>query len=138
MNQSSDFWKSWTQARIGLDRTGHAISTSELLKLRWAHAMARDAVMSQWQVEKMHADLVELGEKVLILSSKTGSRDEYLKRPDLGRQLSRASQERLASLSVEPLDVVFIISDGLSPTAVEKNVIGFWSKMRIHLKELKL
>lgn len=52
------------------------------------------------------------------LTSRARTRDEYLRRPDLGRRLDASSRERLHGLSE---DVVHIICDGLSALAVERN-----------------
>src|SRR6185437_599233 len=46
------------------------------------------------------------------------SREEYLRRPDLGRSLDQRSRERLSQSIAGPFDVVFLIADGLSPLAV--------------------
>ena len=42
----------------------------------------------------------------------------YLRRPDLGRRLDAASRERLIARPASPIDIVFVIADGLSATAV--------------------
>lgn len=133
-----DFWKNWTEARIDLGRTGHALRTPEVLALRWAHALAKDAVLTPWDVKNTRDVLQALGEKPLILSSKVENRDDYLKRPDLGRKLKPQSTQKLSSLKSKQYDLVFIISDGLSSAAINKHLLPFWSVLKAHLAEYSL
>src|SRR5690242_13411635 len=100
-------FKEWTSARIGLKRCGDAISTRDLLDFRMAQASARDAVNSRWDSEKTQADLAALGERSLIVYTQTQQRNEFLRRPDLGRRLSEES------ISVIPrfgADIIYIVS----------------------------
>lgn len=126
----SDPWISlrrFTQARIALGRAGHAVPTRALLDFQLAHAQARDAVRIPWEVDPFADQLRALGEEVLLLETRVTGRDEYLRRPDLGRLLSDASRERLASArgpaGAEPADVALIVTNGLSSTALERHGI---------------
>ena len=56
------------------------------------------------------------------MSSAAHDRDEYLKRPDLGRRLSGDSRKRLVPLRAE-YDAVFVIADGLSSVAVQRHAV---------------
>jgi ethanolamine ammonia-lyase small subunit len=56
------------------------------------------------------------------LASAAANRDEYLKRPDLGRRLSEESRERLEGLRSE-YDAAFVIADGLSSLAVHRHAV---------------
>ncbi len=122
----TDSWvalRRFTQARIALGRAGHAVPTKALLDFQLAHAEARDAVHFSWNIEAF-AELVRgLGEEVLILDTPIGSRDEYLRRPDLGRVLTVESRTRLKDSSAGEADVALIITNGLSSTAVERHGI---------------
>jgi ethanolamine ammonia-lyase small subunit len=81
-------------------------ATREVLDFARAHARARDAV---------HVPLDLQIEGALYLESEARDRQEYLRRPDLGRKLR-------TKLTIEgPFDVVFAIVDGLSAQAVHNH-----------------
>jgi ethanolamine ammonia-lyase small subunit len=120
----SDPWRDlrqFTQARIALGRTGHAVRTKELLDFQLAHAEARDAVHFPWNIHAFAGQVQDLGEDVLILDTPVSSRSEYLRRPDLGRVLTEASRTRLKGLRAGAADVALIVTNGLSSTAVERH-----------------
>src|SRR5580658_8716238 len=106
--QEKDSLKAWTNARVGLNRSGHALKTKEILALKYAHALAKDAVFMPWQVKKTKAELESLDQKIIILSSEAKTREQYLRRPDLGRRLCDKSLEKLIKLSKNKYDIVFI------------------------------
>jgi ethanolamine ammonia-lyase small subunit len=113
----------YTNARIGLQRAGTTVSTSELLAFQLAHAQARDAVMKGWDPEVFARELTDAGIGAFVAHSCATDRTTYLARPDLGRQLdatSLASLKTKASAAKAP-DVALIMSDGLSATAVESH-----------------
>jgi ethanolamine ammonia-lyase small subunit len=62
----------------------------------------------------------------LALESQATNRTIYLRRPDLGRTLSRASAELLTP---GEYDVVFVIADGLSALAVERHALRLLSEV---------
>ncbi|WP_395308088.1 ethanolamine ammonia-lyase subunit EutC [Mycobacterium sp. AMU20-3851] len=112
-----EFWadlRKTTQARIGLGRAGTALPTREVLELAAAHAAARDAVHIPLDVEQLGAAVgsVGIGEPI-VATSRATSRDEYLRRPDLGR----APAEDM-DIPHAPADIGFVLADGLSPTAL--------------------
>ena len=123
MNDSWVALRRFTQARIALGRAGHAVPTQVLLDFQLAHAEARDAVHFSWNIDAF-AELVRgIGEDVLILDTPIGNRDEYLRRPDLGRVLTEVSRTRLRNSNADEADVALIITNGLSSTAVERHGI---------------
>lgn len=112
-----EFWaelRKTTQARIGLGRSGTALPTREVLELASAHAAARDAVHIPLDADALAGAVREvgIGEPVLV-TSQAGSRDEYLRRPDLGRMPSPEME-----VPSTPADIGFVLADGLSPTAL--------------------
>jgi len=108
-----------TQARIGLRRTGYALSTGEVLDFQAAHAAARDAVHSPLPVEDIRSGLERLGlGPGYHVTSRAASRAEYLRRPDLGRVPST-----LAAVGHHGADIGILIADGLSATAVSEHAI---------------
>ena len=112
--------RSYTPARIGLERTGVSLATRPLLDFQLAHARARDAVHAAMDVRMMCDELRRHGLPVLALKSQAGDRSTYLRRPDLGRRLSENS-----ATVIKPgeYDVVFVVADGLSALAVEKHAL---------------
>ena len=123
----SDSWvalRRFTQARIALGRAGHALPSQVQLEIRLAHAQARDAVHLSWDIYGCAERLRGLGEEALILDTAVANRDEYLRRPDLGRTLSKESRSRLRDVADGGADVALIVSNGLSSTAVERHGIG--------------
>ena len=116
--------KEFTAARIGLGRAGASIPTKQSLAFNLAHAHARDAVYSELAIEKLFEELQQFGLHVLKLHSKAAYREQYLQRPDLGRQLNEESTELINDYKGKDYDVVIVIADGLSATAVNDNAVG--------------
>jgi ethanolamine ammonia-lyase small subunit len=112
--------RSYTPARIGLERTGVSLATRPLLDFQLAHAQARDAVHAAMDVRMMCDELRRGGLPALALGSQARDRATYLKRPDLGRRLS---EESAALLDPGEYDVVFVLADGLSALAVERHAL---------------
>jgi ethanolamine ammonia-lyase small subunit len=102
--------------RLGVGRAGSRPTTDALLAFRADHGVARDAVHSRVSDDL----LTELD--LLRLRTRVADGDQYLARPDLGRQLDDESRERLAADCDQAPEVQLIVSDGLSSTAVEANV----------------
>src|SRR3984957_3950378 len=112
--------RSYTPARIGLQRTGVSLTTRPLLDFQLAHARARDAVHGAIDVRMLCDELRRSGLPALALESQAADRATYLRRPDLGRTLSKDST---ALLTPGEYDVVFVIADGLSALAVERHAL---------------
>ncbi len=124
---SEDPWvalRRFTEARIGLGRSGAGMPTSEVLKFSMAHAQARDAVKTPIDWSPIEAGLHELGLRTLRVDSAAGDRDTYLRRPDLGRRLSPEARQVLAGLAPSSADLVIMVGDGLSSTAVAANAVA--------------
>jgi ethanolamine ammonia-lyase small subunit len=122
----TDSWvalRRFTQARIALGRAGHAVPTQALLDFQLAHAQARDAVHYSWAIDAFADQVRGLDEEALILDTPVVSRDEYLRRPDLGRVLTEASRTRLRNFNDGEVDVALIVTNGLSSTAIERHGI---------------
>ena len=112
--------RSYTPARVGLQRTGVSLATRPLLEFQLAHARARDAVHGAIDVRMLCDELRRSGLPALALESKARDRATYLRRPDMGRALSK---ESAALLNPGEFDVVFVIADGLSAQAVERHAL---------------
>ena len=90
----------WTPARIALGRTGASLPTREVLGFALAHARARDAVHAPFDSAGIARRLAELGAETIEVASDAIERALYLRRPDYGRRLSRASRELLGPLQI--------------------------------------
>jgi ethanolamine ammonia-lyase small subunit len=112
--------RSYTPARIGLQRTGVSLATRPLLDFQLAHARARDAVHAAIDVRMLCDELRRCGLPALALQSQAQDRSAYLRRPDLGRALSTDSA---ALLIPGEYDIVFVVADGLSALAVERHAV---------------
>jgi ethanolamine ammonia-lyase small subunit len=107
-----------TPARIGLGRTGDAMPMDAVLDFQLAHARARDAVHTPLDTAALAAELRGLPH--VVVRSEAADRGTYLRRPDLGRRLDT---ECLDTLPPGGWDVVFVIADGLSATAVQRHAV---------------
>jgi ethanolamine ammonia-lyase small subunit len=112
--------RSYTPARLGLERSGVSLATRPLLDFQLAHARARDAVHAAIDVRMLCDELRRSELPCLALESKARDRSTYLRRPDLGRALS---EDSAALLTPGEYDVVFVIADGLSALAVESHAL---------------
>jgi ethanolamine ammonia-lyase small subunit len=111
-----------TPARVLADRTGAAYLTATQLKLRLDHAAARDAVRAEFELAKdLGAEFVERW-KLFSVSTMAASKDEYLRRPDLGRRLDENARRTLAAHCALNADLQIVIGDGLSVTAISSQV----------------
>ena len=121
----SDEWeplKAYTRARIALGKTGVSVPLKESLQFKLAHAHAKDAVYSHLDLTDLQASLADTGMPVHTLRSRAENRDVYLQRPDYGRLLDDRSIDQLKQLNSPPADICLLIADGLSATAIMKNV----------------
>lgn len=129
MNKLLQQLHEWTTARVALNHAGNAIPMKEILKFNQARAEALDAVHTTWDFQKLKSDLEKQQQSVLIVNSKVTSRAEFLKRPDLGKNIDENSRKLLLSQPGN-VDVVFIVSDGLSATAVQKHFLPLWHSIQ--------
>jgi ethanolamine ammonia-lyase small subunit len=91
-----------------------------LLEFQLAHAKARDAVRLPLAVNSLVLELKQRNISSITLASAARDRDEYLRRPDLGRMLHPESKKLLIPLQAE-YDAAFVIADGLSALAVDRH-----------------
>lgn len=125
--------RQFTDARIGLGRTGSSMPLHEVLDFKLAHAKARDAVHTPLDLEKLQDQLRNNKLPCQIQNSQVNNRDEYLTRPDLGRRLH---QDSLADLTAhkDQYDIVLVVCDGLSSKAIDENgapfLLSFTEKLK--------
>ncbi|GLR86761.1 ethanolamine ammonia-lyase subunit EutC [Bradyrhizobium iriomotense] len=113
-----------TPARVALGRSGASLPTRPLLDFTLDHARARDAVHAAFDAERMIAELAGFGVPILATRSRAADRGDYLRRPDLGRQLEPTCAEHLAACAADAGRLAIVIGDGLSPTAVHAHAVG--------------
>jgi ethanolamine ammonia-lyase small subunit len=112
-----------TPARVLADRSGAAYRTGTQLELRQAHAAARDAVRAELDLERdLGPEFVQQW-KLFSVSTKATSKDEFLRRPDLGRCLNENARSKLLAQCPANADLQIVIGDGLSVTAVAVQVL---------------
>lgn len=120
--------RDFTLARVGLRRAGNALATPELLDFQRAHALARDAVHASLDASALLAEIRQRGWHGVVVESAARDRTEYLKRPDLGRQLSAASRQRLHA-PADASGLVVVIADGLSALAIDRHALAVLDRM---------
>ena len=127
------FLKEFTAARIALGRTGNALPTANLLDFQMAHARARDAVHAALDRDLLQRQIAEagIGLPVAEVKSEAPTRHAYLQDPSRGRHL--AADAELPE-GVGEHDVVFVIGDGLSATAVHENAVAVLAATLKHLE----
>jgi ethanolamine ammonia-lyase small subunit len=111
-----------TPARVFVGRAGAAYRSATQLDLRAAHAAARDAVRDELNLNAAFGvDFVEQW-NLREFRTRARNKDEYLLRPDLGRQFDDESRERLSKDRAGNCDIQIAIGDGLSVAAVAEQV----------------
>lgn len=111
-----------TPARVLADRAGAAYRTATQLRLRQDHAAARDAVRAELDLESdLGTEFVQQW-KIFSVSTMANTKEEYLRRPDLGRRLDESAGSKLAAQCPANADFQVVIGDGLSVTAIATQV----------------
>lgn len=105
-----------TIARICVGRAGDRMRTTTYLRLRADHSVAMDAVWTH--VDETMID--ELG--FYKMQTMVRDKEEYVTRPDLGRQFSKETLDALAKDCVQKPDVQIVVTDGLSAFAIQDNL----------------
>jgi len=134
-NNVFDKLKAFTDARIFIGREGNSIPTNELLKFQCAHAAAKDAVYAELSNEHLvNAVKNELGIDCLELHSCANNREEYLKKPGLGRQLNSDSIKKITAFEPKGYTSAIVLADGLSAHAIKEHAIPF---LKLFLSQIK-
>lgn len=108
--------KAKTPARLGLWRSGPRYKTQSMLRFRADHAAAQDAVFSY-----VSDELIKEMNFIDVVT-KCKDKDEYVTRPDLGRQFDEENCEKIKA-SIRPNSTVqILVGDGLSSAAIEANI----------------
>ncbi len=125
-----------TPARIALGRAGSSLPTAELLRFSAAHARARDAVHVPLDTDALTSELTAVGWPPIPVASQATTRDQYLRRPDLGRRLRTEDLQRLRDAATGPVDLVVVLGDGLSALAVQQHALAVLTALHRALSTL--
>ena len=123
-----DAWRhltAMTPARIALGRAGASLPTGEVLRFGLAHAQARDAVHTPFEADALAQKIEALGFASLRVATGAPDRATYLRRPDFGRRLAPESRTMLEAARGDPVDLVLLVADGLSSTAIHAQAARF-------------
>lgn len=123
--------KEKTPARIGVWRAGPRYKTTTQLRFRADHAAAQDAVFSD-----VSEDVIKKNNFVQV-ETLCKDKDEYITRPDLGRQFSDEMIQKIKDTCDHP-KVQLVVGDGLSSAAIEANVEDTISAIKQGLKTFGL
>jgi len=106
-----------TTARIGVGRAGPRYNTFSQLLFQADHAITQDALYRD--VDQKLLDGFNL---FSVQTRVTEGKEEYLLRPDLGRQLSDEAKRRISADCIKSPNVQLVVGDGLSASAIESNL----------------
>jgi len=109
-------WVTKTPARIGIGRAGLRPKTETWLRFRLDHGAAVDAVYGSVQQELLKSL------NLFTVRTMVDHKEEYIRRPDLGRKLSEEAKRMIREKCQYKPKVQIIASDGLSSQAIEKNL----------------
>ncbi|MEW8985663.1 MAG: ethanolamine ammonia-lyase subunit EutC [Bacillus sp. (in: firmicutes)] len=112
--------KKFTPARIGVGRTGTRPLTKDFLSFRIDHAAAVDAVYGEVSSQLLQEF------NLFTVETCYGTKEEYLKRPDKGRVLSVEGEQLIRERCIQHPQVQIVISDGLSASAINENVLDVY------------
>jgi ethanolamine ammonia-lyase small subunit len=111
-----------TPARLLVGRAGAAYRTNTQLDLREAHAAARDAVRGELDLQRIFGSDFVKRWNLFEAHTKATGKDEYLLRPDLGRNFDEKSRAELQARCGRSSDLLIAIGDGLSVSAIAAQV----------------
>jgi ethanolamine ammonia-lyase small subunit len=105
-----------TTARLAVGRAGPRPRTRAVLLFGADHAVTQDAIFGD-----VPTDLLEqFG--LFTVQTRVTDQDEYLLRPDLGRQLGDEARKLVEERCVKNPQVQIVVGDGLSAAAVTNNL----------------
>ena len=121
-----------TPARIAVGRAGPRPRTNTWLTFRFDHAAAVDAVYG----EVSQSLLKRLG--LFSVTTLVKDKEEYIRRPDLGRRLSKEAKHIILEKCEKSPVVQIVISNGLSADAIEANIEDTYLSLKQSLKQLNI
>jgi ethanolamine ammonia-lyase small subunit len=133
--QFAELARARTPARIMVGRAGAAYRTNTWLKLRGDHALARDAVLADVQLERDFGEALVMDWGLFDVATMAATKNEYLLRPDLGRSLSTDARAELLKRCPEGAQLQVAIADGLSAKAVQIQVPSLLPLLRAKARQ---
>jgi len=121
-----------TPARIAVGRAGSRPKTNTWLQFRFDHAAAVDAVYGEVPQEILE----RLG--FFQVHSKVADKEEYIRRPDLGRRLSEESIKMIKNKCNHSPTIQIVASNGLSAKAIEVNLEDVYLSLEQSLENLNI
>ena len=121
-----------TPARIAVGRAGTRPKTNTWLQFRFDHAAAVDAVYGE--VPKEILDRLNFFQ----VSTRVLDKEEYIRRPDLGRRLSDDSKKVVLDKCKHSPKVQIVASNGLSAKALEENLEDVYLSLEQSLRNLNI
>ena len=106
-----------TTARIGVGSAGPRYTTSSLLLFQGDHAITQDALYRE-----IDPKLLDKFNLFTVQTRITEGKEQYLLRPDLGRQLSSEAKNMISQKCVKNPQIQLVVGDGLSALAIESNL----------------
>lgn len=107
-----------TPARLLNGRAGTSYRTQTQMELREAHAAAKDAVRTELDLQDIFGSTMIEKWGLFVVSTRAANKNEYLLRPDLGREFTPNSAAEIAHRCPARPTVQILLGDGLSVTAV--------------------
>ena len=111
-----------TPARILVGRAGCSYRTATQLALRHDHAAALDAVRAEVDLARDLGPELVARFALFEVATLAASKEQYLMRPDLGRQLGPAARAALLANCKSAVNLQVVVGDGLSAAAVAAQV----------------
>ncbi|ABL83530.1 Ethanolamine ammonia-lyase light chain [Nocardioides sp. JS614] len=121
-----------TAARIAVGRAGPRPRTESVLLFGADHAVTQDAIFGDVPT----ALLDQFG--LFAVQTKVTTQDEFLLRPDLGRELDDAAKLVVAEKCVKGPQVQIVVGDGLSAAAVTNNLPQIYPVLEAGLRDAGL
>lgn len=125
--------RSLSKARIALGNSGGSLPTKEVLSFQKDHAFTKDAIYSELKEKELLKQLKEFKLPVYHFQTKVSDRKEYLKRPDLGKNLAETSESENGDF-----DILFILTDGLAADAINERAIPLLQEILPQLNNYKI
>lgn len=121
-----------TSARLAVGRAGPRPPTWSVLLFGADHAVTQDAIFGDVPT----ALLDQFG--LFTVQTKVTSQDEFLLRPDLGRELDDDSKRLVAEKCAKKPQVQIVVGDGLSAAAVTNNLPQIYPVLEQGLRDAGL
>lgn len=121
-----------TSARLAVGRAGPRPRTPSVLLFGADHAVTQDAIFGDVPI----ALLEQFG--LFSVQTKVTTQDEFLLRPDLGRELDDDAKRLIAEKCAKKPQVEIVVGDGLSAAAVTNNLPQIYPVLEQGLRDAGL